>query len=464
MKNLNVTSSMKCPPYVEKYLKRHGDTRWTLSSLPHEPVESVIVIPALAERDNLFQTILSLVRNEAFDLASVLLLCVINNKPAGIAPRQDIENNMETMCFLNYLSRFANNTNIPDAILTSGEVEEIRKSNLNITYVDASSAGKELPPKGGVGLARKIGMDLALTTLDYEKQGPSLIVCLDADTLTDENYLLEISRYFRETKREVALLSFSHVLPQERRRLSAIACYEIFLRYYRLGLKYAGTPYAFHTIGSTMVCTAKSYTAIGGMNTKEAGEDFYFLQKLAKYSAIGEIKNTTVYPSARVSDRVPFGTGRKMKELDASGEAFFPFYDPRSFQILRDFVATIKGAVNEGVSEGEPILDKCRVIEPLLADFLEARNFASVWGKIEKNSPNKEKLLRSFHEWFDAFTILKLIHYLRDNGFIERGMFQAVSGLMARMNLKFPFNEADGENCEKAVELLQYMRSLEKSL
>ena len=35
---------------------------------------------------------------------------------------------------------------------------------------------------------------------------------------------------------------------------SAIICYETFLRYYVMCLRYAGSYYAFHTIGSAMAC------------------------------------------------------------------------------------------------------------------------------------------------------------------------------------------------------------------
>lgn len=453
---------MKYPPYVEKYLKRDARGPWSLAFLPPEPVEAAIVIPSLAERDNLFQTILSLVRNRNVDFRSFLLVCVINNRPAGVARQEDILNNADTMRYLHYLAGWGQASCIPESILSPADAEEIRGSGLSITYVDASTAGKEMPPKGGVGLARKIGMDLALTVFDYEKEGKRLIICLDADSLVDENYLYEISLFFRENKSEAAVISFSHVLPDNRRRLSAIACYEIFLRYYRVGLQFVGTPYAYHTVGSTMVCRAKSYTAIGGMNRKEAGEDFYFLQKLAKYSGIGEIKTTTVYPSARVSDRVPFGTGRKMGEMAHCDDEFFPFYDPRSFQVLRDFIVLMRDAVQEGGREGRALLEECRKIEPLLADYLDSKHFDSVWEKLVKNSPNQEKLLRSFHEWFDAFSIFKIFHYLRDNGYSEVNMFQAVGSLMKMMKVNFPFNNVEGENCDNAVELLQFMRKLEK--
>jgi len=47
-------------------------------------------------------------------------------------------------------------------------------------------------------------------------------------------------------------------------------------------LQQAGSPYAYHTIGSAFACRAEAYIAAGGMNRRHAAEDFYFLQQLAK--------------------------------------------------------------------------------------------------------------------------------------------------------------------------------------
>ena len=46
-----------------------------------------------------------------------------------------------------------------------------------------------------------------------------------------------------------------------------------------------------------------------GLNKKQAGEDFYFLQKIMPMGNYFELNSTTVHPSSRTSDRVPFGTG-----------------------------------------------------------------------------------------------------------------------------------------------------------
>jgi hypothetical protein len=51
------------------------------------------------------------------------------------------------------------------------------------------------------------------------------------------------------------------------------------------------------------------------MNTRQAGEDFYLLQKFIEIGSLQEIRNTAVYPSSRTSLRVPFGTGKAMHQM-----------------------------------------------------------------------------------------------------------------------------------------------------
>ena len=51
---------------------------------------------------------------------------------------------------------------------------------------------------GGVGLARKIGMDLALTLFDYNSENQNLLVCLDGDCTVESNYISTIRNYFNQ--------------------------------------------------------------------------------------------------------------------------------------------------------------------------------------------------------------------------------------------------------------------------
>ena len=143
---------------------------------------------------------------------------------------------------------------------------------------------------GGVGLARKIGMDIALTKFDYNSSIKRILICTDADCVVDTNYLSEISKEFNQNNYEAAVVNFAHDISGNDEETKAIICYEIFLRYYVFGLSFAKSDYAFHTIGSTMICTPEAYVKVEGMNKRKAAEDFYFLEKLAKIYPIGEIK------------------------------------------------------------------------------------------------------------------------------------------------------------------------------
>ncbi|NJK86994.1 MAG: hypothetical protein HC906_14465 [Bacteroidales bacterium] len=56
----------------------------------------------------------------------------------------------------------------------------------------------------------------------------------------------------------------------------AISKYELYLRVHTAFLRLIGFPNSFFTLGSCFAVKAKSYTEIGGMNKRHAGEDFYF--------------------------------------------------------------------------------------------------------------------------------------------------------------------------------------------
>ena len=64
-----------------------------------------------------------------------------------------------------------------------------------------------------------------------------------------------------------------------------------------------------------------TYAAVGGMPKKKATEDFYFLQSLAKYTDIKQIKKVLVFPSSRNDQRVYL----KNAHLIEDQASFHPF-------------------------------------------------------------------------------------------------------------------------------------------
>jgi len=423
------------PDKIQKYVEKRAD----LAARPlvagvRDGVKQAVVIPALAEKESLFQTLNSLAKNEPEELARTLVICVVNNRTPSVAASDEIENNRQTIDILDTMVRGRQ-------VLVGGESfpaysyenrgqsrrgmiprQPSASSRLRVGYIDASSPGHELPEKGGVGMARKIGLDWALAILD-PAASPGLLLSLDADTLVDPNYLSAVREHFVAQNAWAAAIAYAHRLDGPLEETAAIVCYEIFLRYHVLGLRYAGSPYAFHSIGSTIACRADAYVAVSGMNQRQAGEDFYFLEQLAKTGGVDEIGTTTVYPSARPSSRVPFGTGRRVRRFLAHTHDEYLLYDPRSYQIIKDWLAIVADHLDGNAAD---LLTRAGTICPQLRVFLESNNFAQAWERLQRNSAGHQQLHSQFHRWFDGFRTMKLIHHLRDNGFPERPMFESL--------------------------------------
>ncbi len=381
------------PKEIIKYLSTRATSGSRKISGRHQGTfAGAVVIPALAESANLFATLRTLAKNPPELLSRFLVLVVVNNRED--AQQDDKIDNRKTLELL--------------------AVDDPALAALRLGWVDAASPGRELPAnKGGVGLARKIGFDLALPLLDFGGP-PPILVALDADTLVRPDYLSALTNHFRVTSAGGAVIPFRHLegtTSQERR---AIRCYELFLRTYVLGLDRAGSPYAFHTIGSAMACTAKAYVSMGGMNTRLAAEDFYFLQQLKKTSDISFVTGTFVEPSARASHRVPFGTGRSISRLLAGEEEAVLFYQPECFAILGKWLNLVAEHLD---SCGQGIVLKAEGISSELKNYLDQAGFVEAWEKLRKNSRGKEALLNAFHCWFDGLRTLKLIHHLSDTVF-----------------------------------------------
>lgn len=391
---------------IAKYLQtRSIKGPWKIAGTEREDFDGVVVIPALAEGQSLLATLASLAQNPADLLSRFLILVVVNHRQD--APPSDKLDNQQTMQTL-----AAKNPSL---------------NGLCLGWVDAASAGLELPIKtGGVGLARKIGLDLSLPLLDYGKVSP-LLISLDADTLVRPDYLLALIRHFQEAEASAAVIPFCHQQGTTEEQESAIQRYELFLRAYVLGLARSHSPYAFHTVGSTMACKAEAYARAGGMNTRAAGEDFYFLQHLAKTGGVAQLRGTVVYPSARASNRVPFGTGRSIFRLLAKEEGVVLFYQTECFQILSDWLDLLVQYVD---APGEEIRIKSRRICSQLTDFLDRIQFPTVWHRLQNNFRTPSTLLAGFHGWFDGLKTMKLIHHLSDGPFPRKEPEEVTPGLL----------------------------------
>jgi hypothetical protein len=438
------------PANVLSYLSKHFINNYEIEWHGKNGISNVIVIPAIAEYDNIKVLLKSLSENDPLFFPSSLILFVINN--SSISSGVIKEDNLKSINLLRSIIHVRNKDDFSKEIINSG---------LLVGLVDASSEGKELDTKqAGVGLARKIGMDLSLSIFDYSKHTKKLIICLDADCTVSDKYLTSIINEFHKQNLSVAVVNFEHPVDGTDEYNAAIICYEIFLRYYVAGLRFAASDYAFHTIGSTMMCDHNAYIKIGGMNKRKAAEDFYFLEKLSKNYPINKIGSATVYPSKRSSWRVPFGTGQRVTRFLAGTRDEYLLFDPAVVGVLKRWLEIYNSDV---ISDPQDVLNRAKEIHIELYNFLFRNNYLKQWEKILNNTKSGSQLTHQKKIWFDGFKTLKLVHHLRDTAYPEINMFDALDMFFIKLgiNNSIDRNGVDIPEINTQKKYLQLLRNLD---
>jgi len=373
-----------------RYLQKQIMPECVIWPAPRPGLKLCVVIPSLAERKNLPRVLDSLQANQR--LSEVEVIVLVNN--AANAPAEIVTDNLQTLedCARNVFG------------------------GLRVLAADYASPGHALPAEtAGVGLARRAGLDLGFRRLwaagSVER---AALACLDADSPAGPGYLDAILNAFDCPSPPVAGYgTYAHPRPEDPRLLAAVAAYELWLRYLVAGFKVAHSWFAFPTIGSCMAVSALAYAQVGGLEPRKAAEDFHFLRKLAKFSGsepLTHIRAALVYPQARVSERVPFGTGRAMLRSLTEGDAWYLHAEPPEvFLHLREFFARVPAAYHEPAQfEQLPVR--------LLA-FLETEGAWSIFEKFRRVYPGPVQFTQACQHWFDSLRIVRYANELtREQG------------------------------------------------
>ena len=363
------------------YFRKYGYAEQLLLKPVPEDLGIIIVLPCFNESE-IEASIQSLIDCDATKCA-VELIAVVNS---GI---------------INYHSSLSANNS---AIKTINACFEGSNSKIIPHIIHAPLIDKK---HAGVGLARKIGMDEAARRCMKNNNPDGALVCFDADSTCSSNYLVELEKMFEE-KTNGCSINFEHPLLLENGEPNNnIIDYEIHLRYYKNMLKYCDFPFPYHTIGSSMAVSTAVYLKQGGMNKRKAGEDFYFLHQTFLQGNFKELTTASIYPSARTSDRVPFGTGRAMMECLA-GEKTIDSYHPEGFEVLKYFYNSL---LTLHQTDYDSWVDSQR--EELKAFLIEAKLTVQLQAIQKKNLAEKQ-FLTQVYTYFDGFKVLKFLHYYRD--------------------------------------------------
>ena len=309
--------------------------------------------------------------------------------------------------------------------------------------------------KAGVGLARKIGMDEAARRFDEIRCPLGVIAGFDADCRCEANYLVSIEQHFQNRPQPHGCsIYFEHPLHTDGGPIDeAIAAYELHLRYYLQALRYAGFPYAHHTLGSCMAVRADIYKAQGGMNTRRAGEDFYFLQKIIPLGQFSDLTQTTVIPSARPSERVPFGTGKAVRDYLNHPDQQSRTYPLQAFVDLKHLFQHWP----ELFSRQDSRKTAFSQMPKSLGTFLQGEEVETSLEEIGQNSASERTRRNRFFHWFNGFRTMKFIHHARDDYYGAKYISEEARSLLLLKEIKVPGQAS-------VRELLNIYRRLEREL
>jgi hypothetical protein len=274
-------------------------------------------------------------------------------------------------------------------------------TGFDLTVIDRCTPGKGWKGKNhGVGWARKTVME----AINKVAAAKDIIVSLDADTTFHENYFSSLADSFSVHPDAVAMaVPYYHELLGEEAVNRAILRYEIYMRYYSLNLWRIGSPYSFTALGSAMALPVWAYRAVGGMTPKMSGEDFYFLQKLRKYGKMLFYNSQKVYPAARFSDRVYFGTGPAMIKGNQGDWTSYPIYSYHYFDEIR----TTTNLFREFFYETR--------LTPVVGFLRNLLNEEDPFRRLRENFKDPVTFVRACHEKFDGLRILQYLKYRQNN-------------------------------------------------
>ena len=417
---------------IRHYLQRYALTTNRISVKPNPDLGIIVVIPAYKEPD-IFTTLLSLYQCDRPEITTEVI--VVINYPEN-APKEIISKSKK------------------DHQELSGWAATHHDERLNFHILLEGNLPKR---SAGPGLARKIGMDEAVWRFNLIQNATGIIASLDADAAVQPNYLISIHQHWLQHPDCTGVsIHFEHPIdgPMDERIYTGIIDYEIHLRYYINVQIYAGFPYAYQTVGSSFAVSANTYAKQGGMNKRQAGEDFYFIQKIIPQGNYFNLNGTTVIPSPRPSDRVPFGTGRIIRDFLETGIGTITSYNFKSFLDLKILLDSWQLFCQNNNTENMELL---KAFPLPVQSFLNNQNMLFHLDQMKSKTTSSETFKKAFFQWFNAFMLMKYIHFARDNYYPNVVIREAVSEYLAAIR--------ETEISSKSnKDLLLWMRERDKKL
>lgn len=406
---------------IDTYLARHAEPENAAAANLDGQFGHVVAVPAYGEGDTLFAMLGSVPAGQPRETLIVVVLNARADSPAGVRGANDAAR-----------ERLAAAASTASTLSDDPPSIAYRYPHGRVVLIDRSGPGRYLPADQGVGLARKIGCDFALALAASGRLNADWLHCTDADVLLPKDYF-DQTEALTGPDVAAAVYAFRHRFDPSQKLGMAGRLYDLKLRYGVLGLAWAGSPYAYQTMGSCLAIRPRAYAAVGGFPKKNSIEDVLVLNDLAKTGSIGRLAGSPILLEGRVSDRVPVSTGQALKRLSEKKRALATFRldHPLAFAHLSAWLSALDAVARSGSLARA--LERLPSNSPffktdLLTASLEAMGaFAAVREAVSRGKAGPDALRRSLHSSFDAVRTRQFLDALGKGGLPPLPWRQALS-------------------------------------
>lgn len=401
---------MSTDPVLAKYLAKYAEpTAAWAAELVTESYESVYVVPAFDEH-------LDFLAQGNIGASTRRLLVVVVNAPPS-APQRAHHRNEQLVRDL--VARARSERQHPRAPLRMLSEVSFEAGRLSVLLIDATQESYCLAEKEGVGRARKMGADAACALFAGRRTSSPFVGFGDADCQLTAAQFEALERPWSEQPAAL-LYPFEHTSCGEHAIDRAMRLLQLSFLLYVVGLHRAGSPYAYHCLGSAMAVSVPHYAAVRGVPNRQAGEDFHLLAKLAKLAPLRRLELPVVRIGTRLSERVPFGTGPSLaRALErAQGPTT---YDPAIYDRLGQVLHLLSISTLAGAPQWTTQLPA----------WLQ-KELTHLWSRLAPElhgCPTATHRLQRMHEQLDALGTLQLVHRLERSGFSKVTVEKAARSL-----------------------------------
>ena len=413
--------------YLSKYAEPEIAIALRVSNANNNtPYTHCLVIPAFNESSAFIQRI-----TNTFTFPVRLLLITVINQPDNAEDTSDNKKLWDELKsgLKSELRNELSGSHLSDSDINSNHPYLFININPHIDCLAIDRFTKKTPRKQGVGLARKIGGDIACQLALDKKLANHWVHYSDADTHLPPDYFDATDNLQHDGQNfySAVIYPYQHTPSGDHLIDQATQQYEASLYYYVDNLRSAGSPYAYHTLGSCIATNIYQYSQARGFPKRSGGEDFYLLNKLAKLGSILSLNTPTLLIESRTSQRVPFGTGPAVEKIvsalseEKNNTRPHPNridYHPQCFIELAALLDNFTHLHNYKKStNGKDFLhytDWLSALSLPLQEALDSLHIETLFAHIDKQVNSADQCLQHCRYWLDGFKTLKLIHLLTE--------------------------------------------------